>query len=66
MFCFRDMTFCESDCINKECHRHKSWLNANKDNFPVCFGDMRKGCNWYVPEGGTIDVQPINTRETGV
>lgn len=22
MICFRDMTFCGSDCVNEGCHRH--------------------------------------------
>jgi hypothetical protein len=55
MMCFKDMTFCASDCVRAECHRHwdeekrataKQWWGS--DEAPVMFSDYSKTCPDYV------------------
>ena len=56
MMCFRDMTFCTSDCTNRKCHRHYSeevrkaarqwWGN---DDAPIAFSDFSDSCPEYTP-----------------
>lgn len=56
MICFRDMTFCESDCTNEQCHRHLSdavWEAARKwggPDAPVAVSDFSKTCPGYQPK----------------
>lgn len=61
MLCFRDMTFCKSDCINTECRRHfgeddraaaaKWWemFKSPDEGPPIAFADFSKGCKDYRP-----------------
>ena len=59
MLCFRDMTFCRSDCTNKECWRHfgpddqaaaRAWLG---EDAPVDFADFSHDCPDYQPPAST-------------
>ena len=55
MLCFKDMTFCSSDCTNEECGRHygaedrvaaEKWWGG--PGAPVAFTDFSKHCDEYV------------------
>ena len=59
MVCFRDMTFCSSDCINEACHRHygdkiskaaRVWWG--KDDAPIAMSDYSGDCDDYVTPVG--------------
>jgi hypothetical protein len=64
MLCFRDMTFCASNCVNSECRRHfgpddmiaaaKWWesFNSPDEDPPVAFSDFSDGCKDYKPAEG--------------
>lgn len=54
MICYKDMTFCRSDCLNRECHRHfgekeragaKEWWGS--DEAPIAFSDFSTKCTEY-------------------
>lgn len=54
MICYKDMTFCKSDCINTNCFRNwteeknkdaKKWWGS--DGAPVAFSDFSKNCEGY-------------------
>lgn len=54
MICYKDMTFCLSDCKNAYCERHwtaeksesaRRWWGG--DNAPVAFSDFSKRCEEY-------------------
>lgn len=54
MICFRDKTFCGSDCTNKSCHRFfgddqkaaaRAWWGS--DEAPVAFTDFSPTCPDY-------------------
>lgn len=54
MMCFRDMTFCSSDCTNEGCLRHfgeadkeaaKRWWGG--DDAPVAYCDFSPMCVLY-------------------
>ena len=57
MICFRDMTFCSSNCTNTDCHRHfgpeeqeaaRVWWGEDKDwDAPVAFSDFSANCAAY-------------------
>lgn len=55
LFCYKDMTFCNSDCSNTRCHRNFSpeqRANAIKwwgdDTFPIAWSaDYRVDCPDY-------------------
>lgn len=54
MICYRDMTFCESDCINRLCSRNFNENDAaaariwwGGDDAPVAFADFSKDCAEY-------------------
>lgn len=58
MLCFHDMSFCSSDCRNKDCRRFfspklreeaKRWWGS--DDAPVAFSDFSGGCDKYQPGG---------------
>lgn len=58
MMCFRDKTFCSSDCTNALCHRHfgederaaaRRWWGHDPDNAPVAFADFSADCTDYAP-----------------
>lgn len=62
MICFRDMTFCGSDCTNTTCRRHYgpddeaeavSWWGS--DRAPVAFSDFSKSCPDYAPPAKEAD-----------
>jgi hypothetical protein len=52
MICFRDMTFCASDCANDKCRRHfgeddkeaaEKWMLDP----PIAWSDFSKDCEEY-------------------
>lgn len=54
MICYKDMTFCRSDCKNDACHRFvsdklidgaKKWWGG--DDFPLAFSDFSGACKEY-------------------
>lgn len=54
MICFRDKTFCGSDCTNTDCHRHfgaseqaaaDAWWG--KPGAPVAFSNFSASCADY-------------------
>lgn len=56
MICFRDMTFCGSDCTNARCRRHyghddrdaaERWWGSS--DAPVAFSDFSGECPDYIP-----------------
>lgn len=56
MICYKDMTFCCSDCTNDSCFRYfgeeqskgaKEWWSHNSDNAPVAFSDFSDTCKGY-------------------
>lgn len=64
MICYRDMTFCSSDCDNRECRRHfseevekgaRKWWSHDPDNAPIAFSDFSKTCPDYLPRRGNND-----------
>lgn len=53
MLCYKDKTFCGSDCVSDDCHRNfgdkekqgaKLWMG---DDAPVAFTDFSKHCPEY-------------------
>lgn len=61
MLCFKDMSFCGSDCTREDCRRHfgaddkaaaKKWWRDMPGEPPVAFVDFSKDCPDYTPEGG--------------
>lgn len=63
MICYRDITFCKSDCVNDKCHRFLSdavrqgargWWSHDPDNAPIAMLNMSEGCgNYIAPEEKT-------------
>ena len=56
MICFRDMTFCSSDCINTACRHHlgdddrkaaEDWWGG--EDVPIAWSDLSDGCRYYTP-----------------
>ena len=56
MICYRDMTFCDSDCTNRACRRHFGpddgaaairWWGG--EDAPVAWADFTGDCPDYVP-----------------
>ena len=56
MICYKDQTFCSSDCVNKNCFRYfgeeerkgaKAWWGG--DDAPVAFADFSLNCPDYKP-----------------
>lgn len=53
MLCFKDKTFCSSDCINKNCHRNFTEEEKNLSilwggpDAPVAFSDYSENCSDY-------------------
>lgn len=54
MLCFKDQTFCASDCKNDTCFRHftdethqaaREWWGG--DDAPIAFSDFSKTCPGY-------------------
>jgi len=55
MICYRDMTFCNAECDNTDCHRKLTdevWANAAKwwegDDAPVAVADFSKNCTIFI------------------
>ena len=55
--CYRDMTFCASDCINTDCARHfgeaeregsRLWWGHDPDNAPIAVSDFSGVCEHYI------------------
>jgi hypothetical protein len=55
MICFRDRTFCQSDCTNTGCFRHFGpddredairWWGS--DEAPIAFSDFSGSCEAYI------------------
>ena len=54
--CYKDMTFCWSDCTNTTCLRHfgdaeregsRKWWDHDPDNAPVAMSDYSEVCEAY-------------------
>ena len=55
MICYKDMTFCNAECDNKDCHRaltDEVWANAARwwgsDDAPVAVSDFSKNCTIFI------------------
>ena len=55
--CYKDKTFCASDCINTACHRYFSdtereaalkWWDHDPDNVAVAMSDFSWACSSYI------------------
>ena len=48
MICYKDMTFCSSDCANKDCKRNKKNIDKppHLEWMPVAYSDF-KGCEKF-------------------
>lgn len=51
MICQQDKTFCASDCLNTQCHRHKSHCKVQPRGFelPIAQADFSSECEDYMP-----------------
>ena len=52
MICYRDMTFCESDCTNITCWRYISpavMQGAERTGLPLAVCDFSENCESYQP-----------------
>ena len=56
MLCYKDRTFCNSDCTNSKCWCYfgaeqranaAAWWSHDPDNAPVAFSDFSKNCPDY-------------------
>lgn len=50
MMCWKDMTFCNSNCTNSLCGRHRSVVEedtSRPDWFPVAWSDFSNTCPEY-------------------
>jgi len=57
MICYKDMTFCNAECDNTDCHRMLTpevWASAAKwwegDDAPVAVSDFSNNCGIYIPK----------------
>ena len=57
MICYKDQTFCSSDCKNDKCFRHwsdevhqaaREWWGHDQGHPPVAFSDFSKTCPEYI------------------
>ena len=57
MICYKDMTFCDAFCANKECYRYfgkeqdegaRKWWSHDPENAPVAFSDFSEGCPGFI------------------
>jgi hypothetical protein len=51
--CYKDQTFCNSDCTNSACFRfiHKDlFTEANDFGLPVAMSDFSPSCEYYTKE----------------
>jgi hypothetical protein len=52
MLCYKDRTFCKSDCKNSECFRYYDEgvaKDASDFGLPVAVSDYSKSCQYYLP-----------------
>lgn len=56
MMCYKDRTFCNSDCIRDDCYRFynkevvegaRKWWSHDPDNAPIALSDFSKRCEDY-------------------
>ena len=50
MLCYRDRTYCASDCLNRECSRFVSKhveMESKRLNLPLALSDFSKRCPDY-------------------
>lgn len=59
MICFKDMTFCESNCANIKCHRNiteqvkeeaEKWWGSK--DYPIATADFAPACAKHIPLTG--------------
>ena len=53
MICYRDQSYCASDCINSQCFRYLSdevKAGAEKCGLPIATTDFSDDCDDYVTE----------------
>ena len=53
MISYKDITFCNSDCINKDCPRYLSDKiidGANKIQLPLAQADFSEQCKGYIKD----------------
>lgn len=57
MLCYKDKTFCGSNCMNTYCYRYFSehdklaarcWWSHDPDNAPIAFSDFSDTCKGYI------------------
>jgi hypothetical protein len=52
MICYKDKTFCSSDCLNQECYRYAdagTEKDAEEFGLPMAWSDFSKTCPYYLP-----------------
>ena len=55
MICYKDKTFCDSDCVKEDCYRYLSneeEKRAKRCGLMIAFCDYSKECQDY--EGGRV------------
>jgi len=53
MICYRDQSYCASDCINSQCFRYlsdKVKAGAEKCGLPIAMADFSEECKGYMKE----------------
>lgn len=56
MICYKDRTFCKSDCTQRSCYRYydeEVAKDAEDFGLPVALSDFSNDCQWYKPEGNS-------------
>lgn len=62
--CFRDMTFCGSDCTNSGCNRNltpdlqsraRDWWNGMPGEPPIAFAALHLSCDQYQPPSSCVE-----------
>ena len=54
--CYKDRTFCNSDCRNQECSRYyDAGVAKDAEDFglPVAISDFSNSCEFYLPPSKT-------------
>ena len=54
--CYKDRTFCNSDCRNYECYRYyDAGIAKDAEDFglPVAIADFSNSCEFYLPPSKT-------------
>lgn len=55
--CYKDKTFCYSDCVNVKCYRYfskedqdgaRQWWSHDPDNAPIAMSDFSDTCKAYI------------------